>query len=197
MPVGPASAAPSNQSYTPAPAGYRRPRGFLKINGKSIALLSLSTSNTTAFSASSWEAELNTLNQPQGADLNFFEGLAPSATVSVCYGELTKNQAANEFPKAGNYIIVMVGLIDDLAFDRRTGTTHLRGRDLLARVIDAKTANKYSNLNRLGRSDGDSEAVRFYAPGHEDHARNWEILRQHLRGHEWCCTLLGSDYSLG
>ena len=145
-PVGPASQAPSNAPYVPAPAAtVRRPRGFLIINGKKIALTSLSASSTTAFTASSWEAELGLFGQPQGADLTFFEGLPPSTVVSVCYGMLTKGQSAAEFPKAGNYSTVMVGLVDDLRFDRSTGVTHLHGRDLVARLIDAKTANRYSN----------------------------------------------------
>ena len=146
-PSGPAAQATSNSPYVPAPAAtVRRPRGFLIINGKRIALTSLSTSSTTAFTASSWEAELGTFSQPQGADLTFFEGLAPSTTVSVCYGMLSKGQSAAEFPKAGNFSTVMVGLIDDLKFDRATGVTHLHGRDLVARLIDAKTANRYSNM---------------------------------------------------
>ena len=144
-PAGPASAASKIAPYTPAPAGFRRPRAFLIVNGKRLAVTSASTSSGTHFAADSWSAETGLFNQPQGADTAFWDTLAVGTQVSVCFGQLTKGQQANEFPKSGNYSVVVLGLIDDLKFDRAKGTLSLSGRDLTSRLIDNKTSSLYLN----------------------------------------------------
>jgi phage protein D len=142
----PAAVQPNsaNSDFYPVPAGYRRPRGFLKINGKSAAAIDLSVTSTSHFTPDSWTASLGLYDQPQGLDLSFWSALDPSTIVEVRMGFLSQNQSASEFPTSSS--VLVTGLIDDIEPDRTSGVVSLSGRDLTARLVDNKTANRYPNV---------------------------------------------------
>ena len=135
-----------NGPYTPVPAGARRPRGFLIIDGQKIAVLELSTTSSTHFTADSFSATLSQRGQPQNFNALQWDKLAVGSTVQVCFGFLTPGQKANELPTAANSGVILTAIVDSIVINRvPEGTVTVTGRDLTSKLIDAKTANNYTN----------------------------------------------------
>ena len=146
-PTVPAPQQPGKGPYTPAPAGQRRPRGFLIVNGQKIAVMELNTTSASHFTADSFSATLSQRGQPQGFNALQWDELSVGATLQVCFGLLATNQKANELPTSGNSGIVMTAIVDSIVINRfPAGTVTITGRDLTAKLIDAKTANRYGNM---------------------------------------------------
>ena len=143
----PQSQQPGNGPYTPAPAGQRRPRGFLIVNGQKIAVMELNTTSASHFTADSFSATLSQRGQPQGFNALQWDQMSVGTTIQVGYGLLATSQKANELPTSGNSGIVMTAIVDSIVINRfPAGTVTITGRDLTAKLIDAKTANRYGNM---------------------------------------------------
>jgi phage protein D len=140
----PTGAQSSVTPFYPAPAGFRRPRAFLTINGRKLAVTKMTTNSTSHFTPDSWTAECSLYQQPQGFTLKDWDTFDPSTLVNINYGLLANSQNANEFPKSSTN--VLTGQIDDIVLDLTEGTVSLTGRDLTARLVDNKTANRWPNL---------------------------------------------------
>jgi phage protein D len=130
--------------FYPVPAGSRRPRAYLKINGRTVEIVSLTTNSTSHFTPDSWTATLGLYQQPQGLGMAEWDKYDPATIVEVFIGFLKPSQAANEMPIGATRILT--GLIDQITLNRTSGEVSLTGRDLTARLVDAKTADRFPNL---------------------------------------------------
>lgn len=118
----------------------RRPRGIIKMNGQSTNFLGFEVQNQNHFSADEWHVELEAWQQKDGFGLSYWAD-ASDVQIEILMGFLTEFDDVGAMPSSAESLLI--GQVDNLEIDPITGNLRLSGRDLTAKLIDAKTTEKY------------------------------------------------------
>lgn len=125
-------------------SAVRRPRGVVRINGVLAPFLSATVTNRTHFSADIWQVELEPWKQPGDFGLRFWSDI-DDAQVEVLFGLLEPGVRPPVPLQPENLTSLVLGQVDDIDIEPNDGRLLISGRDLSARLIDARTTNRWPN----------------------------------------------------
>jgi phage protein D len=125
-------------------SSVRRPRGAVRINGVLAPFLSATVTNRTHFSADVWQVELEPWRQPGDFGLRFWSDI-DDAQVEVLFGLLEPGVRPPVPLQPESLKSLVLGQVDDIDIEPNDGRLMISGRDLSARLIDARTTNRWPN----------------------------------------------------
>jgi phage protein D len=114
----------------------RRPRGFVKLNGQTVPVLSFRTVENAHFQCDTFQFEIGLW--PDG--LEAWGGDSSGIMAEVMLGFLQPGDTADAMPPLDS---LLIGEIDDVDADTIGGTVTLSGRDLTGRLIDSKVSETW------------------------------------------------------
>lgn len=119
----------------------RRPRAFVKLNGKQTRVLSFRTVSNSHFQCDTFSFELQSWNNQDGFGLDFWGGDTSSVMVDLQLGFLDDGDDVDAVPSQMDSLLT--GEVDDVDVDPLTGIISVTGRDLTGRLIDNKVSETW------------------------------------------------------
>lgn len=122
--------------------GLSTPRAALLLDGQEVAgLVSFSTHQNEFTTPDEFSAVLAIGQLSQANGVAWLDGLQRGADAEIRCGAVTNAASFS----SGDLPSVFVGVLDKIRTDWVAGLVHLDGRDLTAKLNDAKTSEKYIN----------------------------------------------------